>query len=159
MKMLAQQIWRYIKTVMGVIFRHPITGTTVVAELIEGEDAGKLVLIQRRDTGRWGLPGGMIDWGEDLPTAARRELYEETGLQLHELGRLVGVYSHPDRDPRIHSISIVVAAQVTGTFNPQDTQEVLDVRAFHREEIPYGNLCHDHEQQLRDYLAGTTAIA
>ena len=34
--MLAQQIWRYVKTVMGIVFRHPITGTTVVAELIEG---------------------------------------------------------------------------------------------------------------------------
>ncbi|WP_286186744.1 NUDIX hydrolase [Geitlerinema sp. P-1104] len=157
--MLGQQVWRYIKTVMGVIFRHPITGTTVVAELIEGEDAGKLVLIQRRDTGRWGLPGGIIDWGEDIPTAARRELYEETGLQLHQLGRLVGVYSHPDRDPRIHSISIVVAAQVTGEFNPQDTQEVLGVRAFDPSEIPYDCLCHDHERQLRDYLAGKTAIA
>jgi 8-oxo-dGTP diphosphatase len=157
--MLLQQIWRYLKTVMGIIFRHPITGTTVVAELIEGEDAGKLVLIQRRDTGRWGLPGGIIDWGEDLATAARRELYEETGLELHELGRLVGVYSHPDRDPRIHSISIVVTARVTGTFNPQDTQEVLAVRAFKPEEIPYDALCHDHQQQLQDYLAGTTAIA
>lgn len=154
MELLAQ-IWRYAKTVLGIVFRHPITGTTLIARL----DDGAIVLIRRRDTGKWGLPGGIVDWGEDLPTAARRELYEETGLQLDRLGQLVGVYSHPDRDPRIHSISILLEVRASGTFAPQDTQEILEARAFSPDDLPWNHLCHDHERQLRDYLDGVRAIA
>ena len=92
------QVWRYIKTVMGIIFRHPITGATIIPVLPDG----RIVLIQRKDTGQWGLPGGIIDWGEDVTTTAKRELKEETGLELLNIRRLVGVYSSMDRDPRIH---------------------------------------------------------
>lgn len=150
-----QRIWRYIFTVMGVIFRHPIAGTTVVPILPDG----RIVMIRRRDTGQWGLPGGIIDWGEDIPTAARRELAEETGLQLQKIQRLVGVYSARDRDPRVHSISILVAAAVDGEIDPKDTLEVAEVRAFAREDLPRGDLCHDHDRQLADFLAGVTTLA
>lgn len=149
------QLWRYIKTVMGVIFRHPITGATIIPILPDG----RIVLIRRQDTGKWGLPGGIVDWGEDLLTTAKRELTEETGLELVQIRRLVGVYSSPDRDPRIHSISILMAAEVRGTMSVQDTLEVLDVQAFPSERLPLGNLSHDHERQLQDYLQGLTIIA
>ena len=149
------QLWRYIKTVMGVIFRHPITGATIIPILPDG----RIVLIRRQDTGKWGLPGGIVDWGEDLLTTAKRELTEETGLELVQIRRLVGVYSSPDRDPRIHSISILMAAEVTGTMSVQDTLEVLDVQAFSSEMLPLENLSHDHERQLRDYLQGLTILA
>lgn len=149
------QLWRYIKTVMGVIFRHPITGATIIPILPDG----RIVLIRRQDTGKWGLPGGIVDWGEDLLTTAKRELTEETGLELVQIRRLVGVYSSPDRDPRIHSISILMAAEVRGTMSVQDTLEVLDVQAFSSEMLPLGNLSHDHERQLQDYLQGLTILA
>ncbi len=149
------RVWRYLKTIMGIIFRHPITGTTVIPVLPDG----RIVLIQRRDTGEWGLPGGIIDWGEDIPTAARRELAEETGLQLLTIRRLVGVYSSPHRDPRIHSISVLIEAEVQGNLTIKDTLEITNVKAFYREELPIGTLCHDHDRQLKDYLEGSTVIA
>jgi 8-oxo-dGTP diphosphatase len=149
------RIWRYIKTVMGVIFRHPIPGVTIIPIWPDGQ----IVLIRRRDTGQWGLPGGLVDWGEDIPMAARRELSEETGLTLRSIRRLVGVYSDFDRDPRIHSISISIEAEVEGSFAVRDTLEVIEVKAFAIDSLPFGNLSHDHERQLRDYLEGTTVIA
>jgi len=149
------RFWQFVKTVIGIIFRHPVTGTTIVPLLPDG----RIVLIRRRDTGEWGLPGGIIDWGEDIPNTVLRELAEETGLNLVKIRRLVGVYSSPDRDPRLHSISIVVEADVTGTMQAQDTLEISDVQAFKREELPLGNLCHDHDQQLRDYFDGLTTLA
>jgi 8-oxo-dGTP diphosphatase len=149
------RIWRYIKTVMGVIFRHPIPGVTIIPILPDGQ----IVLIRRRDTGQWGLPGGLVDWGEDISIAARRELVEETGLTLGSIRRLVGVYSAFDRDPRIHSISISIAAEVEGSFAVRDTLEVSEVKAFAIDSLPFGNLSHDHDRQLRDYLEGTTVIA
>jgi 8-oxo-dGTP diphosphatase len=137
------QVQRYAKAFLKVAFRHPITGTTIIPILPDG----RIVLIQRRDTGQWGLPGGLVDWGEELLSTAQRELKEETGLNFLKIQRLVGVYSAPDRDPRMHSISIVIAAQVEGEVKTEDSLEVMDVKAFTREELPLGNLSHDHDRQ------------
>ncbi|MGF1540302.1 MAG: NUDIX hydrolase [Pleurocapsa sp.] len=147
--------WRFVSTVLGIIFRHPVTGTTIIPVL---ED-GRIVLVQRSDSGKWGLPGGMVDWGEDIPTAAVRELKEETGLELVKIRRLVGVYSAPDRDPRLHSISVLLEAEVTGNFEVRDQLEILQVKAFTPDELPLGNLSHDHDRQLKDYLGGVTTVA
>ena len=147
--------WRFISTVLGIIFRHPVTGTTIIPVLPDG----RIVMIQRSDTGKWGLPGGMIDWGEDIPHAACRELAEETGLKLIKIISLRGVYSDPQRDPRLHSISILLEVEADGELEPKDKLEVLQVRAFTRDELPMGDLSHDHDRQLRDYLNNKIAIA
>ncbi len=147
--------WRFISTVIGIIFRHPVTGTTIIPILPDG----RIVLMQRSDTGKWGLPGGIIDWGEDIPHAASRELKEETGLKLTKIRGLRGVYSDPKRDPRLHSISILLEVEAEGEFNPEDKLEVLQVKAFTREELPLGNLSHDHDRQLQDYLNDIVTVA
>ena len=147
--------WRFVSTVLGIIFRHPVTGTTIIPVL---ED-GRIVLVQRSDSGKWGLPGGMVDWGEDIPTATVRELEEETGLKLVKIRRLVGVYSAPDRDPRLHSISVLLEVEAQGNFEIKDKLEILQVKAFSPEELPLGNLSHDHDRQLKDYLDGATTVA
>lgn len=147
--------WRFVQTVLGIIFRHPIIGTTIIPILPDG----RIVFIRRRDTGQWGLPGGVVDWGEDIATAAGRELTEETGLELVKIRRLVGVYSAPDRDPRLHSICVAVEAEVQGSMRVQDTLEVSEVEAFSKENLPSGKLSHDHDKQLQDYLNGLTTLA
>jgi 8-oxo-dGTP diphosphatase len=50
----------------------------------------KVVLIRRRDTGKWALPGGTIEWGETLAQCIRRELREEAGVEVISLGELCG---------------------------------------------------------------------
>ena len=147
--------WRFISTVIGIIFRHPVAGTTIIPILPDG----RIVLIQRSDSGKWGLPGGMIDWGEDIPHAASRELKEETGLDLIKIKSLRGVYSDPQRDPRLHSISVLLEVEAEGELEPEDKLEVLQVKAFTKDELPLGNLSHDHDRQLQDYLDGIVAIA
>lgn len=149
------RLWQFVQTVLGVIFRHPVTGTTIIPRLPDG----RIVLVRRRDNGLWGLPGGLVDWGEDIPTTVRRELAEETGLEVVKISRLLGVYSAPDRDPRIHSICITVEAEVTGKMQVRDTKEISEVRAFELPELPEGKLSHDHNRQLEDYLNGQTTIA
>lgn len=141
--------WQYISSVLKIIFRHPVLGVTLVPVLPNGD----IVLVLRRDTKQWSLPGGMVDWGEDIPSTIKRELKEETGLELVKIDRLMGVYSSPDRDPRLHSISILIETQVTGEMNIEDTREILQVKAFSRDDLPLGNLAHDHDRQIQDYLA------
>ncbi len=150
------QRWTYfVQTVLGLLFRHPVTGTSIIPVLPDGT----IVLIQRRDNQRWGLPGGFVNWGETLATTVERELAEETGLKLQRLGRLVGVYSAPDRDPRVHSICIVIEVHASGQMQVRDALEVMAVQAFNREALPIGELSHDHDRQLQDYLEGLTTLA
>lgn len=149
------QLRRYLQAAIGLVIRHPITGTSIIPVLADG----RIVLVQRRDNGRWSLPGGIIDWGEDIPNSVRRELAEETGLKLVKINRLVGVYSDPHRDPRFHSICVVVEALVEGEIRVQDSLEVMDAQAFSPSDIPIGQLSHDHDRQMQDYLSGLTMIA
>lgn len=150
-----RRLWQFTQTVLGIIFRHPVTGTSIIPILPDG----RIVLIRRRDNGKWGLPGGMVNWGQDIYTTVQRELAEETGLELAKLRRLVGIYSAPDRDPRIHSICIVVEVEAQGTMDIQDTLEISEVKAFEPSAIPIGNLSHDHDRQLQDYFDGQTTLA
>ncbi|AFZ00693.1 NUDIX hydrolase [Calothrix sp. PCC 6303] len=150
-----RNLWRFGQTVLGVIFRHPIPGTSIVPILPDG----RIVLIRRRDDGCWSLPGGMVDWGENIPDTIKRELKEETGLNLVKIRRLVGVYSAPDRDPRIHSICVVVEVDVDGDMQAEDTLEVMEIQAFTPDSLPSEKMSHDHTRQLQDYLNGLTTLA
>jgi 8-oxo-dGTP diphosphatase len=76
---------------------------------------GRVLLIRRKNPpfeGGYALPGGFVDVGERVEDACRRELNEETGLEVGDL-RLIGVYSDPSRDPRGHTCSAAYLARVT----------------------------------------------
>ncbi|NJK46809.1 NUDIX hydrolase [Candidatus Gracilibacteria bacterium] len=141
--------------ILGLIFRHPVPGTSIIPILPDG----RIVLIRRRDTGQWALPGGMVNWREDIPRTIRRELAEETGLQLVKIRNLVGVYSAPDRDPRLHSICVVVAAEVRGEIRVRDKLEISEAKAFRAENLPrLEEFSYDNGQQLKNYLDGVTVL-
>ena len=149
------QLWRYLRTASRLIYRRPLVSVSVIPVLPDG----RLVLVCRVDTHRWCLPGGMVEWGEDVTGTAERELAEETGLRLVRVERLQGVYSSPQRDPRTHAVSVTLIAAVTYGDGDIDTLEVSDVRAFAPDELPFGEMAHDHDRQLRDFLAERTVVA
>ena len=148
MKPRIMRIWQYLSTIVGLIFRHPIVGVAIIPL----NDLGEIILVQRRDNQKWGLPGGFVDWGEEVKDAAKRELREETGLSLDEVKYLQGVYSDPHRDPRIHSICLTLVANVSGDYQIEDHGEVLTVKAFSKGSIPFDSMAHDHALQLQEYL-------
>jgi len=53
----------------------------------------RVLLIHRRDNGRWEPPGGVLELGETIEDAVRREVEEETGARV-EVDRLTGVYKN-----------------------------------------------------------------
>jgi len=78
-------------------------------------DARNRVLLVRRKyppfKGQYALPGGFVEIGERVEEACRRELMEETSVKAGKL-RLVGVYSDPKRDPRVHNCAVAYVTRV-----------------------------------------------
>lgn len=144
-----------LRVLLGLLLRRPILGACVIPILPSGE----IVLVRRKDSGLWGLPGGIVDWGETVLAAAQRELYEETGLTFTGLDRLVGVYSAPGRDPRFHSVCVAIALHVEGIPQVADSRELLEIKAFAADNLPHTRLSHDHLRQLEDYFQGATVLA
>ena len=65
------------------------------ASVIVENERGEILLQQRSDNGAWGYPGGAVELYERVEDAARRELFEETGLHAGKM-ELLGVFSGPE---------------------------------------------------------------
>lgn len=93
-----------------------------------------------------------MEYGESVEDAVRREMREETGLELADL-RQFHVYSDPRRDSRGHCVSVVFVADGVGKpFAGDDAGDVMLVRLDEAASI---GLVFDHEKVLADYAAGT----
>ena len=125
--------WKIVKEVARHLLRRPVIGIVAAARTADG----RLLLIRRGDSGKWALPGGTLEWGENLRDAIEREVFEETGATVTSLGELLGTYSRPDRDPRFHAVTVVVGATITA---PDATRvnpvEVTEVGLFHDDQLP-----------------------
>jgi len=109
------------------------------------ERAGEVLLCQRNlepGRGRWSFPSGYVDVGEAVQAAARREVWEETGLVV-EVERLVGVYDSPNR-PVVY---IVYAGRVVGG-ELRANDEVQGVGYFQLDALP--ELAFEHDGQVLD---------
>ncbi|MGC5016493.1 NUDIX hydrolase [Streptosporangium sp. DT93] len=129
---------------------YPAVAVTVdvVALTIRG-DGLRVLLIRRGEqpyAGRWSLPGGFIQPGEDLPQAAARELAEETGLPGRVHIEQLASYGAPDRDPRMRVVSISYLAFAPDLPDPRAGTDASDA-AWH----PVGTtpeLAFDHDRIL-----------
>lgn len=122
-------------------------------DLIIRDRQDRVLLIKRRNPPHgWALPGGFVDYGENLESAAVREALEETSLHV-DLERQFHTYSHPDRDPRGHTITTVFLATVGGGVL-QAADDAVDASFFSREQIAAAELAFDHGRILLDYFAG-----
>jgi 8-oxo-dGTP diphosphatase len=131
-----------------VTYRNPTPTVDIIIELIDLPHR-PIILIERLNPPHgWALPGGFVDYGESLETAAIREAQEEIGLAVQLLEQF-HVYSAPDRDPRQHTISIVFIATAIGDPIAQD--DAKSVKIFAPWEIPT-ELCFDHGLIIKDYL-------
>ena len=124
------------------------TPLVTVDIIIEVED-GRIVLIERKNPPHgWAIPGGFVDYGESLETAATREAREETALDV-ELHEQFYSYSDPRRDPRFHTVSTVFIASARG--QPEGRDDAKRAELFHENALP-APIVFDHLQILRDYF-------
>lgn len=130
-----------------VNYRNPIPTVDIIIELLD-RPYRPIVLVERLNPPLgWALPGGFVDYGESLESAAEREAEEETGLRV-KLSEQFQVYSEPERDPRAHTLSVVFLATAKG--EPSAGDDAKNLKIFELWDIP-SNLCFDHDRILRDY--------
>jgi 8-oxo-dGTP diphosphatase len=128
----------------------PLPATpALTTDCVVFDKRGYVLLIRRKHDpfmGSFALPGGFVEVGERVEEACRRELKEETGLDVGAL-RLIGVYSDPNRDPRGHTCSIAYLAHVDRA-EPRAGDDAASAEwvADWRAEV----LAFDHAQILTD---------
>ena len=95
----------------------------------------------------WAIPGGFVEYQEDLHQAAARELQEETGLILPHLKQF-HAFGHPDRDPRGRAVSVAYFSLVH--LDPQSAQagsDAAEVGWFQLTDLP--DLAFDHDKIVK----------
>lgn len=117
---------------------------SVSALIFEGE---RVLLAHRRAIDWWNLPGGAMDPHETLEEALRREVHEETGLEI-AVGQLVGVYSKPLKQEIVLSFRCRV---IGGTLGAIDDDDIDESRYFSLHELP-ANTLPKHRQRISDAL-------
>ena len=128
------------------------------AAIIIRNEKGQILLQERTDRNRWGLPGGCQDLGEDLRITAIREAYEETGikLNLNEL-KLIDTLSgesrknsYPNGDIVYNNTSLYLAdVQMIDAYNLKGDSETKRLRFFYPNEVPENLMDVD---LIRSYL-------
>ena len=119
----------------------------VACSIVEMED--RIVLLRRAinpQKGKWVMPGGYVDRGEEVEAAAIRETEEECGLKT-QIGRLLGVYSY-------HSEMTVVIVYLTQHLSGDliSGDETLEAMLFSERDIPWEDLAfRSTRDALKDY--------
>jgi 8-oxo-dGTP diphosphatase len=130
-----------------VTHRNPVPTVDIIIELIDRPHRPIILIERKNEPLGWAIPGGFVDYGETVETAAVREAQEEIGLQV-ELIEQFHVYSDPNRDPRKHTLSVVFIATATG--EPEAADDAKNLGVFQVWDVP-PNLCFDHDKILREY--------
>lgn len=118
------------------------------------DDEGRLLLQKRTDGDWWCLPGGGVEAGDTFTSAAVREAWEETGLQV-EIVRLLGCYTdpgicsvYPDGN-RVQIASLSFLCRIVGGAMIESNEETEALRWFAADEIP-ANLTPTHVKRVAD---------
>ena len=143
----------YVSEIRKLVGTRPII--LVGAEVLVFDPQGRLLLQRRSDTGDWAIPGGMMEPGETLEETARREVKEETGLELGPL-ELLNIYSGPGfyfKYPHGDEVFNVSAAYITHEFKGQleYDQESTALGFYALDALP-GPLISLNQAVLDDYF-------
>lgn len=145
----------YIQTMRKLIGNEPLltVGCGVIIE-----KAGEILLQHRTDADVWCIPGGVLELGEQVEEAARREAEEETGLNIGKLD-FFGIYSGKEgfaqyaSGDQVFSIQIIFkTSDVTGELI-QQSEESRAHAYFDKQNLPT-NLNSHQRRFIEDWVEG-----
>jgi 8-oxo-dGTP pyrophosphatase MutT (NUDIX family) len=147
------KIMNYVKDLRKLVGTRPLILPGAVVIILNDQQE---VLLQHRTDGGWGLPGGLMELGESLEGTARREVKEETGLEIGEL-TLVNIFSGEDyyfkvsNGDELYSVTAVyVTKDVRGKMDIDETESV-EVQFFKLNELPDG-LTDEYKSYIMPYI-------
>jgi len=140
-----KSVFSYMDYITNKLQKGPFTTVDAIIEINDG-----IILIQRSNPPfGFALPGGFVDYGESLEDAVRREMKEETDLDLEDLKQF-HTYSEPGRDPRFHTIATVFIAK--GKGKPKAGDDAASLKVVKIDELGKLGFAFDHKKILADYL-------
>lgn len=142
-----------VMRLLGKPRRNPTPTADVIIERPLPDGRTGIVLIKRKNRPfGWAMPGGFVDYGEDVWDAAVREVKEETSLVCKRI-TLLSVYGRPDRDERFHTQTTVFYARaedVEGELLGAD--DAAEAGVFPEDGLPE-LIAFDHRNIIEDYFA------
>ena len=129
----------YIKEMRKDVGHAPLMVTS--CGVIIENDKGEILLQKRRDNGCWALLGGSMEIGEKFVGVAKREVYEEAGIEIGEL-TLFGIYSGEDRiitypnGDICYCTGIVFRTTVHSGQIQNNTDEAFEHKFFDKTSLP-----------------------
>jgi 8-oxo-dGTP pyrophosphatase MutT (NUDIX family) len=131
------------------------------AAIIIRNDDGKILLQERTDRNKWGLPGGCQDLGEDLRITACREAYEETGInifpdEIELIDTLSGVSrknSYPNGDIVYNNTSLYLAGvSISDVSSLKGDSETKRLKFFNPSDVPNNLMDKDLIDSYLNYI-------
>lgn len=144
----------YIMDLRKLVGHRPLMMCCAGVIILDKSD--RILLQHRTDNNCWGITGGAVELGETLEEAAKREAYEETGLNIKN-PRLFNVYSgkefhyiYPNGDEVYLIDNIFIATEYTGDLKP-DGIETKGTRFFDMDKLPE-NIHAPNRYILKDFI-------
>lgn len=137
---------------MKYCYDYPRPMVTVDVLLLAQSSSTEILLIQRANApfdNKWALPGGFLEMEEDLKEGAKRELKEETGIDVLNLKQFK-TYGTPGRDPRGRTITVVFIGFLDKTMDVKGMDDAKAAHWFDIHNLP--ELAFDHALIIREAL-------
>jgi 8-oxo-dGTP diphosphatase len=135
-------------------YKYPRPALTVDAIVFVNDENGTSVLLIERGIepykGKWALPGGFVNSNELLETACKRELKEETGLEVKSMEQFK-TYDAINRDPRHRTISVVYSTEISKKAKVKGGDDAAHAKWFPVNNLP--DMAFDHSKILSDFFS------
>ncbi len=129
----------YIEELRKIVGSRPLNLAGVAVAVFNEQGQ---ILLQQRQNGIWGVPGGFVELGESTEEAGRREVFEETGIEIGTL-QLISVFSGKEffvklsNGDEFYPITIAyLCKDIKGGLLKADGIESLSVQFFDFDKLP-----------------------
>ena len=122
-----------------------------VAGIVVNVD-GRILVVKRRDNGEWQPPGGVLELDETIEEGLRREIQEETGIEVH-IDRLTGVY----KNMRLGVVALVFRCRPS-TGSLHTSSETEESRWMSAQEVESA-MSPAFAIRVRDAIGGAISVA
>lgn len=143
----------YVKELRALVGHIPLILTGAVVLVMNDNNE---LLLQHRNDGGWGLPGGLMELGGSLEETAKREVKEETGLTIGKL-TLLGVFSGKEyyfkvaNGDELYSVTAVYYSSDLKGAIEVDKSESIDIQFFSLNHLPDG-LTEEYQGYIYPYI-------